>query len=155
MSFIQQEIAAQPEVLKTLLAEGAAAANQIGEAIRRVDPAFVRVAARGTSDNAGRYAQYLLGIEAGLPVALAAPSLEILYDATLRVSRALVIGISQSGQAEDVRRVLSDARSQGALTVSLTNNPESPLAKTAGYHMPPHARGESSVAAAKNYTAPP
>src|SRR5258707_14601362 len=128
MLYIEQEIAEQPDVIRRLLSNSAAV-REIAAAIRQFDPAFVVIAARGTWDNAGRYAQYLLGIEAGLPVALAAPSLEILYDAALRVSRALVIGISQSGQAEDVRRVLSDARSQGALTVSLTNNPESPLAK--------------------------
>src|SRR5437762_14273700 len=114
MSFIQQEIAAQPEVLKTLLAEGAASAKQIGEAIRQFDPAFVVIAARGTSDNAGRYAQYLLGIHAGLPVALATPSIHTIYEVAPRIARALEIGISQSEAAEDVHKVISEDRAQGA-----------------------------------------
>src|SRR5450432_225505 len=150
---IQQEIAEQPDVMSRLLAEGASMAQKIAKAIRDFDPAFVLIAARGTSDNAGRYAQYLMGIHAGLPVALATPSVHTLYDATLKLSRALVIGISQSGQAEDVRRVIDDASAQGALTVRLTNDSESPLAKAAQYHLPLYAGEEISVAATKTYTA--
>jgi glutamine---fructose-6-phosphate transaminase (isomerizing) len=152
MSHIEKEIAEQPEVLRRLLTEGAAVARQIGEAIRQYDPAFVMVAARGTSDNAGRYGQYLMGIHAGLSVGLATPSVHTLYDAVPRMARALVIGISQSGKAEDVRRVIEDARQQGALTVSITNDPNSPLAHAAQYHLSLYAGDEISVAATKTYT---
>lgn len=152
-SFIEREIAEQPDTLRRLITKGAETASQIASAIRDFDPTFVLIAARGTSDNAGRYAQYLMGIRAGLPVALAAPSIHTLYEATPRLSRALVIGISQSGQAEDVRRVLSDARAQGALTVSITNHADSSMAQTAAYHMPLLAGEEISVAATKTYTA--
>src|SRR5258708_4159848 len=150
---IQEEIAEQPDVIRRLLAEGASTAQEIAAAIRAFDPAFVLIAARGTSDNAGRYAQYLMGIHAGLPVALATASVASLYDAAPRLGRALVIGISQSGQAEDVRRVIEDARGQGALTVTLTNDNASPLAKAAQYHLPLYAGEEISVAATKTYTA--
>src|SRR5258708_37370904 len=97
---IQEEIAEQPDVIRRLLAEGASTAQEIARAIRAFDPAFVLLAARGTSDNAGRYAQYLMGIHAGLPVALATPSVHTLYEAAPRLGRALVIGISQSGQSQ-------------------------------------------------------
>jgi glucosamine--fructose-6-phosphate aminotransferase (isomerizing) len=69
------------------------------------------------------------------------------------LSRALVLGISQSGQGADVQQVLLDARSQGALTVAFTNDPESPVAQAADYHLPLLAGKEISVAATKTYTA--
>ena len=153
MLHIEREIAEQPEVIRQLLARERQNAGQIAAAIRAFDPAFVCIAARGTSDNAGRYAQYLLGIQTGLPVALATPSLHTLYEAPPNLARALTIGISQSGQSEDVRRVLDDAREQGGLTLSITNDPTSPLATTAAHHLFIDAGKEVSVAATKTYTA--
>src|SRR5579859_3046086 len=101
--FIEKEIAEQPEVLGRLLNEAPGSAAKIARAIRDFNPTFVSIAARGTSDNAGRYAEYLLGIHARLPVGLANPSIHTLYNVAPDLSRALVLGISQSGQAEDVR----------------------------------------------------
>lgn len=126
---------------------------QVAEVIRQANPAFVMIAARGTSDNAARYAQYLFGAHLQLPVALATPSLHTLYERPPHVGSALVIGISQSGKAEDVRRVLADANEQGALTLAITNNAESPMAQTATYHLELNAGEEISVAATKTYTA--
>jgi len=152
MSHLWNEIHEQPEVVERLLHEHQGTANEIAEAIRRFNPAFVWIAARGTSDNAARYAQYLWGVHVRMAVGLATPSIHTLYDSSPDLSRALVIGISQSGQSEDVRRVLSDARGQGALTVSITNDFESPLAKVAAYHLPINSGKELSVAATKTYT---
>lgn len=153
MSFLEQEIAEQPEVLERLLKQEAATAQKVAAAIREFNPAFVCIAARGTSDNAARYAQYMLGVHAHVCVALATPSIHTLYESVPNLSRALVIGISQSGQAADVCRVLEDARSQGALTVSITNFADSPLAQAAHYHLALNAGLEQSVAATKTYTA--
>jgi glucosamine--fructose-6-phosphate aminotransferase (isomerizing) len=152
-SHLEQEINEQPDVLRRLLDEEAAAVRHFADAIRRFDPAFVCIAARGTSDNAARYAQYALGILARMPVALAAPSIHTLYEAPPNLSRALVIGISQSGQGLDVTRVVQDARAQGALTISITNDAASPLALAAEHHLYLHAGDEISVAATKTYTA--
>jgi glucosamine--fructose-6-phosphate aminotransferase (isomerizing) len=151
--YLEQEINEQPDVLRRLLNEEAGTARQIAQAIREFDPAFISIAARGTSDNAARYGQYLFGARARLPVALATPSLHTLYGAPPDLSRALMIGISQSGRGEDVRQVLDDARGQGALTVGITNDAASPIAETAEYHLCLHAGDEISVAATKTYTA--
>lgn len=153
MYHLESEIHAQPAVIKRLLTEQDATVQTIANAIRGYDPAFVCIAARGTSDNAGRYAQYLMGIEAGLPVALATPSIHTLYESPPNLKRALVIGISQSGRSEDIYQVVSDAREQGALTVSITNNPESRIATAAEYHLDLMAGEEIAVAATKTYTA--
>jgi glucosamine--fructose-6-phosphate aminotransferase (isomerizing) len=153
MTYLEQEIHEQPDVIARLLAEESETARQIGAAIREFNPAFVSIAARGTSDNAGRYAQYLFGIQAGLPVALATPSIHTLYETPPNLARALVIGISQSGQSEDVRQVVADAREQGALTVTITNDPKSRMAEASQFHVNLHAGEERSVAATKTYTA--
>lgn len=153
MLHIESEIAEQPTIISNLLQREAEVARQIVKAIREFDPVFIHIAARGTSDNAARYAQYAFGIHAKLPVALATPSIHTLYETSPNLSRALVIGVSQSGKSEDVCRVLIDARAQGALTVAITNAPDSPLAQAAQYHLNLMTGPELSVAATKTYTA--
>ena len=153
MSLLAKEIAQQPAVLSRLLDEGRAETSAVAAAIREFDPAFVCVAARGTSLHAGIYAKYLFGAGLSLPVMLASPSLHTVYAAPPDLSRALVIGISQSGKAEDARRVLADAKGQGALTLAITNFADSPLAGTARHHLALRAGVERSVAATKTYTA--
>jgi len=151
--YLEKEINEQPEVMGRLLTEQKDNIATIARAIREFDPVYVVIAARGTSDNAARYAQYLFGAYASLSVGLSTPSLHTLYEQPPNLSRALVIGISQSGQAEDVDRVLSDANAQGGLTIAITNNAESLLAKTAQHHVDILAGREISIAATKTYTA--
>ncbi|MCB9437809.1 MAG: SIS domain-containing protein [Anaerolineales bacterium] len=153
MYHIEQEINAQPAIIQNLLETHTELAQHIARSIHAFDPAFVLVAARGTSDNAARYAQYVLAIQAGLPVGLATPSVHTLYHAAPNLKRSLVIGISQSGRSEDVRRVVEDAKRQGGLTLGITNDADSPLAHTADYHIPLDCGEERSVAATKTYTA--
>ena len=153
MLHIEREIAEQPTIIRNLMQREAATAQQIAKAIREFNPVFIHIAARGTSDNAARYAQYTFGIHAHLPVALATPSIHTLYETSPNLSRALVVGISQSGKSEDVCKVLTDARQQGALTVAITNAPDSPLAQAAQFHLNVMTGPELSVAATKTYTA--
>ncbi|HET7544789.1 MAG TPA: SIS domain-containing protein [Polyangiaceae bacterium] len=149
----EAEIREQPEVLARLLRDGRAAAEAAAQEILRFSPEWVMIAARGSSDNAARYAQYLFGAHNRLGVGLAVPSLFTLYGAPPRLSRALTIGISQSGQSPDVVSVLQEARAQGALTLALSNELESPLARAARCRLPLLAGPERAVAATKTYTA--
>lgn len=149
----EREISEQPRVLERLLREGRAAAEAAARAIRRFGPEWVMVAGRGSSDNAARYAQYLFGAHNRLGVGLAVPSLFTLYAAPPRLSRTLTIGISQSGQSPDIVSVLSEARAQGAITLALSNVPDSPLAQAAEHRLPLLAGPELAVAATKTYTA--
>lgn len=153
MGHYEDEIAAQPATLRRLLDEGRGEVLRAAEAIRAYAPAFVLVAARGSSDNAARYAQYLLGERNGAVVALAAPSLFTLYGAHPSLRGALVVGISQSGRSPDVVAVLAEARRQGALTLALTNADESPLRAAAQHHVALRAGLERAVPASKTYTA--
>ena len=113
---------------------------------------FVVIAARGTSDNAATYAKYMIEIVAGMPVALAAPSVFTLYDARLDLSNTLVIGISQSGQGTDVVQYLSSSRASGALTACITNSDDSAITKVSDHTLLCHAGEERAVAATKTYT---
>jgi glutamine---fructose-6-phosphate transaminase (isomerizing) len=153
MYHIEKEIAEQPDVIQRLITEEAENAVKIARAIREFNPQFVMIAARGTSDNAARYAEYLMGIVAKLPVALANPSIHTLYGSQPNMSKALVIGISQSGKSADVDQVVKDARAQGALTLNITNDPDSPMAHSAEHHLWLRCGEEISIAATKTYTA--
>jgi len=112
----------------------------------------VVIAARGTSDNAARYAQYLFGAANHLSVGLATPSLHSIYQQVPSYKNSLVIGISQSGKSPDIVSVIAEAKKQGSPTIAITNEPNSDLANTADCLVDLHAGPELSVAATKTYT---
>lgn len=151
-SILETEIREQPAVTQELLN---IERQNVGQMAREIAGRFkyVVIAARGTSDNAARYAQYLFGAHNHLQVGLAAPSLFTMYKSVPDLSEALVIGISQSGQSPDIVSVLAEGRRQGRPTLAITNDLSSPLAQAAGYVIPLHAAPERSVAATKSYTA--
>jgi glucosamine--fructose-6-phosphate aminotransferase (isomerizing) len=151
-SILYQEIHQQPEVVRQFLADQSAVVNKIAAQIAERNITHVMIAARGTSDNAARYAQYLFGANNHLPVALATPSLYTLYEAPPVVQDALVIGISQSGRSPDIVSVIETSRQQGQATLAITNDVESPLAQAAEWVIDLQAGEEKAVAATKTYT---
>jgi glucosamine--fructose-6-phosphate aminotransferase (isomerizing) len=152
MSQVEDEIREQPEALGRLLEQGRENAVAIAARVRNSAPRFVVIAARGSSDNAARYAQYLFGAHNRLPVCLATPSLFTFYDAAPSLVGALVIGVSQSGQSPDIVAVVESGRRHGALTLAITTRPASPLAIAAEHVLPLLAGDERAVAATKTYT---
>jgi len=126
---------------------------EIAKTIQSRGVQYAFLAARGTSDNAGRYANYLLGAHNGLPLALATPSLFTYYQSPPRLQNAFVVGVSQSGQSPDIVSVLEEGRKQNCLTLAITNAPDSPLAETADFILDIQAGAEKAVAATKTYTA--
>lgn len=152
MSLLDSEIREQPEAVSRLLTQGRARAEAIAAAIRAYKPRYAVIAARGSSDNAARYGEYVLGTHHHLTTALASPSLFTRYDAVPSLEGALVVGISQSGQSPDVVAVLESGRAQGAVTVSLTQDESSPLAVAAEHCFPLQAGAERAIAATKTYT---
>jgi glutamine---fructose-6-phosphate transaminase (isomerizing) len=149
---LQSEIFEQPERLSALLSNQKETAEKIARTIRQRNIRWVFLAARGTSDNAGRYANYLWGAQNSLPLALATPSLFTYYNQPPQLKDALVVGISQSGQSPDIVSVLDEGHRQGCLTLAITNEPKSPLAKSADLVMDIQAGAEKAVAATKTYT---
>lgn len=151
-SILYQEIHQQPEVVRQFLAHQGDKVSQIAGQIMDRNITHIIIAARGTSDNAARYAQYLYGANNHIPVALATPSLYTLYKAPPTVKDALVIGVSQSGRSPDIVSVIETSRQQGQATLAITNNPESPLALAAEWVIDLQAGEEKAVAATKTYT---
>ncbi len=150
---LHSEILEQPRRLQDLLESQRTAVEQIAQAVVEREISYVFLAARGTSDNAGRYANYLLGGMNRLPLALATPSLFTYYGRPPRLQGALVVGISQSGQSPDIVSVLEEGRRQGCMTLAITNAPGSPLAQASEFVLNIQAGPELAVAATKTYTA--
>jgi glucosamine--fructose-6-phosphate aminotransferase (isomerizing) len=150
---LRMEIFEQAGVISRLLTGQMEQIESIARQIKRLSPAYVFLAARGTSDNAGRYANYLWGSMNGLPVALATPSLFTYYQRPPQLKGALVVGISQSGQSPDIVSVLQEGRRQGCPTLAITNEPGSPLAQTSDFVIDIQAGVEKAVAATKTFTA--
>lgn len=147
-----QEIAEQPAVLERTIAAEREKLGKLGTFLRGKDIDLIVLVARGSSDNASLFGRYLLEVTTGIPVSLSAPSVFTLYNAKLKLGRALVIGVSQSGEGEDINFVLTQAKAAGAHTLGITNEPDSSMAKIADETLLIHAGREKSVAATKTYT---
>lgn len=149
----RDEIFEQPRAIGELLAAQRSHVEAIASDLSERVFTHVVIAARGSSDYAGLYAKYLFGAFNQLQVGLAAPSLFTLYRQPPSLRSALVIGISQAGQSPDVVDVLAEARRQGAATLAITNEPDSPLTEWAESVVALGVGVERGVAATKSYTA--
>jgi glucosamine--fructose-6-phosphate aminotransferase (isomerizing) len=147
-----QEIAEQPVALAKTIQEESRKVAQLGAFLKKRDIDLIVLVARGSSDNAALFGRYLLELVTGIPVSLAAPSVYTLYHARLRLHRALVIGVSQSGEGEDINRVLENCRAGGAYTVGITNEPTSSMVNIVDETLLMRGGRERSVAATKTYT---
>jgi glucosamine--fructose-6-phosphate aminotransferase (isomerizing) len=147
-----QEISEQPEVLERTIAEEREKLVGVGDFLRQKEIDLIILVARGSSDNACQLGRYLLEIATGIPVSLAAPSVYTLYNAKMRLKRALVIGVSQSGEGDDINHVLESAKAAGAFTMGITNEAQSTMSKITDETLLIHAGRERSVAATKTYT---
>ncbi len=147
------DIAEQPAIFADVLDKQAAQIAAVAAEIARREPRNVIFTARGTSDHAALYAAYLTEIRLGLPAGLASPSTITVYGARPDLRDCLVVGVSQSGVSPDLCEVVRVAREQGAITLGVTNAPDSPLASAAELHIDASAGVERAVAATKTYTA--
>ncbi|MEW1860785.1 SIS domain-containing protein [Streptomyces sp. NBC_00669] len=147
------EIAEQPEVLRRVLAEAAPQVRRTAHRIAARRPRFVLLSARGTSDHAALYAKYLIEVELGLPCGLTSMSTVTAYGATPHLEDVLLVSVSQSGGSPDLVATTRAARRAGAITLAVTNNPDSPLAEVAEFHLDMLAGPEKALPATKTYTA--
>ena len=152
MSLMLAEIAEQPAALAQTIKEERSKIAKLGQTIRARNIDLIVLVARGSSDNAALFGRYLLEITTGIPVSLSAPSIHTIYKAKLKLDRALVIGVSQSGEGEDINRVLENAHQCGAYTVGITNEPNSWMTTLVDQTLLTHGGRERSVAATKTFT---
>jgi glutamine---fructose-6-phosphate transaminase (isomerizing) len=152
LSLMLEEIRQQPAVLARILEEERAKIRELGTTLRKRSVRLIVLVARGSSDNAAQFGRYLLEIATGIPVSLAAPSVYTLYGAKLRLDQALVVGVSQSGEGDDINRVLREARTCGAFTVGITNEAGSSMGSSVDVLLLLHGERERSIAATKTLT---
>ncbi|MFZ3568250.1 SIS domain-containing protein [Streptomyces sp. BH097] len=148
-----REMREQPDVLRRLLDTGAPHIRDVARRVADRAPRFVLLTARGTSDHAALYAKYLLEIRLGLPCGLASMSTTTAYGARPDLRDVLVITVSQSGGSPDLVASTKAAREAGAITLAVTNNPDSPLAAVSEHHIDIMAGPEKALPATKTYTA--
>jgi glutamine---fructose-6-phosphate transaminase (isomerizing) len=148
---MRSEILEIPEAIARLLENSEPALIEAAQALRTKNPAMIATIARGSSDHAASFLKYAIEITAGVPVASMAPSVASIYHADLQMGSAATIAISQSGASPDIIAMSDAARNGGALTLALTNNPQSPLAEASDFAIDLVAGPELSVAATKSF----
>ncbi len=153
MSWMLKEIHEQPDAMSRFYDKESGAIKAIAQKAKGLNISHIMIVARGSSDNAARYGKYIFESHLGIPTILAAPSIVTVYGKQLKLGKGVVIGISQSGQAPDIVRVIKSARQSGAYTVGITNTKGSPLAKAADDAIMLRVGKEKGLAATKTYTA--
>ena len=152
MSLMLEEIREQPAVLERTIRLEREKISKLKSTLATRDIELIVIAARGSSDNAALFGRYLIEITTGIPVSLCAPAVHTLYGGKLNLRRALVVGVSQSGEGTDINSVLESAKASGSFTLGITNEAESTMAAIADDTLLIHAGRERSVAATKTYT---
>ncbi|MEU7578104.1 SIS domain-containing protein [Streptomyces sp. NPDC041068] len=150
---MSREMAEQPEVLRRILDEGAPRIRETARKVAERAPRFVLLTARGTSDHAALYAKYLLEVRLGLPCGLTSMSTITAYGARPDLKDVLAVTVSQSGGSPDLVASTQAAREAGAITLAVTNNPDSALAAVSEHHIDVLAGPEKALPATKTYTA--
>ena len=151
MTSMRREIDEIPEAADRLLKGFSSEADMIGENLRERDPAVIVTVARGSSDHAAAFLKYATELTAGCPVASVGPSIASIYGQELRLERAACLSVSQSGKSPDIVAMQQSAAEGQALTISLTNVAESPLAHGSQFPVDIRAGAELGVAATKTY----
>ena len=147
------EIVEQPERWRDLLGAGRGSLEDAAQLIRDAEPELIVFVARGSSDHAAMYGQYLAHNLLGIPALLSTPSTLTAFGTELRYPASVMFAVSQSGQSPDLLDTVRAAKRAGVPVISLTNSETSSLATLGNVHVPLSAGPELSVAATKTYTA--
>jgi glutamine---fructose-6-phosphate transaminase (isomerizing) len=145
------ELREAPEAVRRQAAEIAHPLTDLLRRLMRRPPDLVVTCARGSSAHAATFAKHSIERHLGIPVAAAAPNIASIYRRELRLKDQLLLAISQSGASDDLVETAAMARTAGALTAALVNDPLSPLAAACEIILPMAAGTEHSVAATKTF----
>ncbi|MYA86848.1 MAG: SIS domain-containing protein, partial [Boseongicola sp. SB0662_bin_57] len=125
---MRREICEIPAAVERLLSRGGDAIAATAAMARDMNPPFLLSVARGSSDHACTYLKYASELLLKRPMASVGPSVTSRYGVELDANGTMCISISQSGQSPDIVQMTKALRKNGALTIAITNNPESCLA---------------------------
>ena len=148
---MRREILEIPVAVDRLLQDGGDDIRRAADAIRAQAPGFMVSVARGSSDHVATYLKYASELLMGTPIASIGPSIASIYNRQLNLRGSVCLSVSQSGKSPDIVEMARMARAGGALSIAMTNHPESPLAQVADHTLNLHAGPEISVAATKTF----
>lgn len=146
------EIHEQPDVW-TNLCNSTGEIDAVARLLTRRAPRVIMTVARGSSDHAALYGRYLAQIKLGLPTADVLPSVHTVWGRDAFPADGWLLAISQSGASPDIVSSVERARSAGSMTVAVTNDPSSDLARAAEVVLLLATGPERAIAATKSYTA--
>jgi len=153
--FMFKEIAEQPTVVsETLAAYLASDASDIklpGEGIDFASINRITMASCGTAYYACLTAKYWFEQMAGLPVEVDFAS-EFRYRTPPVTDGTTALFVSQSGETADTLAALRYCAGKAQTILSITNVPESSIARESDLNMPIHAGAEIGVASTKAFT---
>ncbi|MDQ7050019.1 MAG: SIS domain-containing protein [Enterobacterales bacterium] len=152
-SLMKQEALQASSLIERQLKTNQPLVEKIAQAIKLFQPYNVMFVGRGSSDHAGTFGKYLIEIETAIPTFSAAPSVATVYNKALKLSKTLVIVVSQSGRSPDILEQTKQAKAAGALCIALVNDLSSPLVELVDWVYPLGVGQEKSVAATKSYLA--
>lgn len=153
MSVMLNEFLDAPNVVRGVITRNKKVISEIAEEFKRRGITNITTVARGTSDNAATYFKYIVEAIGHVIVSKFTPSITTVYGAKVNLHNNMLLALSQSGMSTDTLMVAENAKETGALTVAVTNDPNSPLAKACHYHIFLAAGLEQSVGATKTFLA--
>lgn len=152
-TLMRSEALEAPRVVEEQFSENQQIFDELAQCLNQKNPYSIVSIARGSSDHAAQYFNYLATVKMGkLTTSLSMSALSF-YQSALDVSKSVGVAISQSGQSPDIIKPIEYMRSHNAPTFALVNDVHSPLAKAAQWTIPLHAGPEKSVAATKSFIA--
>lgn len=148
-----QDICETPQVLSEIMEKNGDVMKSLVRAIKGGTATNFIAAARGASDHALIFFKYVLEVKTNYTVGFSAPSVITLYKGKINFANNIIIACSQSGQAADVLEVIKKGNEQGAITIAITNDKLSPVAREAKFHLFCNAGEKRTVAATKTFSA--
>jgi glucosamine--fructose-6-phosphate aminotransferase (isomerizing) len=148
--FMLKEIHEQPRAIRDTIKACKTEADKIVQVLNEAGQIYI--VAAGTSNNAGRVAQYQIA-ELGKRSAQTIISSEFKALAANTVDEeTVVIGITQSGETADTLQALRECHNKGAKIISITNVLGSSVTRLSEGVIYTRAGPEIGVAATKTYT---
>lgn len=151
-ALMRAEIDEQPAQWRRFVEQCRPEIDRAVQLIGDAEPSLLHFVARGSSDHAALYGQYLAQTSLGIPSSHSTPSVVTVFDRATRFPATVQIALSQSGASPDLVAAAAAGRRAGVRAISITNDPSSPLALESDVHVALGVGAERSVAATKSYT---
>ncbi|MBP5466031.1 MAG: glutamine--fructose-6-phosphate aminotransferase, partial [Clostridia bacterium] len=113
-TYTWKEITETPFVFDRLREANEETVKNICKDIKQSGKTNFVAAGRGASNNALIYFKYVLEVYSDYTVGFSAPSIITLYKGRANYSNSIILGVSQSGKAEDVLEVIRKGNDDGA-----------------------------------------